>query len=76
MFVWIHLNKNLQCHASFPLKAAKNVIILFIFLFICIVFIVPAATMALCQRVLIAQWVITVHLGLGPNTSTRVQLDP
>lgn len=28
-----------------------------------------------CQRATSVRWVITVHLGRGPDTSTRVQLD-
>lgn len=44
--------------------------------FVWIVFIVLAVVMALRQGVMNVQWVITACLGPGPNTSTRVHLDP
>lgn len=47
----------------------------FLSCFVWIVFIVLAGEMVLYREVLSVQWVITVHLGLGPKTSTRAQLD-
>lgn len=44
--------------------------------FVWIVFIVLAEVMALCRGVMSVQWVITARPGPGPNTNTRVQLDP
>lgn len=44
--------------------------------FVWIVFIVLAVVMALSRGLTSVQWVITARPGPGPNTSTRVQLDP
>lgn len=49
---------------------------MFHFLSVCAALTVQEDITALCGPVLNVQWVTTVRLGPGPNTSTRVHLDP